>query len=110
MEVINKPIEFTAEEMELISSHLPVIKTIITNQSCSNLSVSFRQDMKKLGEKLGLKFCTTCSSGIFNLVTRIYNKYQNQINNGSKEKTTRNKKMGCAKVQGQNPSSDSRES
>ena len=79
MKVINKPTEFTNEEMELIATHLPTIEKIIVNNSCSNLTISFRQDMKKLGERLGLNYCTTCSSGIFNLVSRIYKRYNEQL-------------------------------
>lgn len=72
---------FTEKEMKLIKSYLPTIEGIIRNQSSSNVTITFRQDMKKLGEKMGLNsICTTCSSGIFNLVTRIYSKYQQQLN------------------------------
>ena len=73
MEIFNK------EEMKLIKSYLPIIERIIVNNSCSNLTVAFRQDMKKLGEKMKLNFCTTCSSGIFNLVSRIYKQYNEQL-------------------------------
>lgn len=94
MEVIYKPILFTDDEMKLIATHLPVIESIIVNHSSSNLSITFRQDMKKLGDKIGLNFCNTCSSGIFNLVSRIYNKYQQQLNerkqeNGRKKRNSR---------------------
>lgn len=97
MEVIYKPILFTDDEMELIATHLATIESIIVNHSSSNLSITFRQDMKKLGNKIGLNFCTTCSSGIFNLVARIYNKYQQQLNerkqeNGRKKGNSRKKK------------------
>ena len=79
MEIFNK------EEMKLIKSYLPVIERIIVNNSCSNLTVAFRQDMKTLGEKMKLNFCTTCSSGIFNLVSRIYRQYNEQINNNKRK-------------------------
>lgn len=97
MEVIYKPILFTDDEMELIATHLPTIENIIVNHSSSNLSITFRQDMKKLGDKIGLNFCTTCASGIFNLVTRIYKKYQQQLTerkqeNGRQKRNIREKK------------------
>lgn len=97
MEVQYKPIIFTDDEMKLIKYHLPTIESIIVNHSYSNLSVAFRQDMKKLGDKIGLNFCTTCASGIFNLVTRIYNKYQQQLTerkqeNGRQKRSIREKK------------------
>jgi hypothetical protein len=87
---------FTEDEMKLINSHLPTITGIIRNQSSSSVTITFRQDMKKLGEKMGLNICTTCTSGIFNLVTRIYNKYQQQLNerknsDGRKKRNIREK-------------------
>ena len=91
MEVKYKPIIFTDDEMKLIKSHLPTIESIIVNHSYSNLSVAFRQDMKKLGDKIGLNFCTTCSSGIFNLVSRIYKKYNEQLINERKQENGRKK-------------------
>ena len=91
MEVKYKPIIFTDDEMKLIKYHLPTIESIIVNHSYSNLSVAFRQDMKKLGDKIGLNFCTTCSSGIFNLVSRIYKKYNEQLINERKQENGRKK-------------------
>lgn len=91
MEVQYKPIIFTDDEMKLIATHLPTIESIIVNHSYSNLSVAFRQDMKKLGDKIGLNFCTTCSSGIFNLVSRIYKKYNEQLIKERKQKNGRKK-------------------
>jgi hypothetical protein len=91
MEVQYKPIIFTKEEMKLIKYHLPTIESIIVNHSYSNLSVAFRQDMKKLGDKIGLNFCTTCSSGIFSLVSRIYKKYNEQLINERKQENGRKK-------------------
>ena len=91
MEVQYKPIIFTDDEMKLIKYHLNTIESIIVNHSYSNLSVAFRQDMKKLGDKIGLNFCTTCSSGIFNLVSRIYKKYNEQLINERKRENGRKK-------------------
>lgn len=91
MEVQYKPIIFTKEEMKLIKYHLPTIESIIVNHSYSNLSVAFRQDMKKLGDKIGLNFCTTCSSGIFNLVSRVYKAYNEQLINERKQENGRKK-------------------
>lgn len=87
---------FTEKEMKLIKSYLPTIEGIIRNQSSSSVTITFRQDMKKLGKKMGLNICTTCTSGIFNLATRIYNKYQEQINerknsDGRKKRNIREK-------------------
>ena len=83
---------FTEKEMKLIKSYLPTIEGIIRNQSSSNVTITFRQDMKKLGEKMGLNICTTCASGIFNLVTRIYKKYQEQLINERKKSDGRKKR------------------
>lgn len=89
---------FTDDEMKLIATHLPTIESIIVNHSCSNLSIAFRQDMKKLGDKMKLNLCTTCSSGIFNLVSRIYKQYNEQIikerenQNGRKKRNIRKEK------------------
>lgn len=96
MEVKYKPIIFTDDEMKLIKYHLPTIESIIVNHSYSNLSVAFRQDMKKLGDKIGLNFCTTCSSGIFNLVSRIYKKYNEQLINERKQENGRKKRNSGA--------------
>ena len=89
---------FTKEEKKLIKYHLPTIERIIVNHSYSNLSVEFRTDMKLLGEKLKLNFCTTCSSGIFNLVSRVYTAYNEQLINESKQKNGR--KEGNSGTQG----------
>lgn len=96
MEVQYKPIIFTKEEMKVIKYHLPTIESIIVNHSYSNLTVAFRQDMKKLGDKIGLNFCTTCSSGIFNLVSRIYKKYNEQLINERKQENGRKKRNSGA--------------
>ena len=92
MKVANKQTEFTNEEMEIIATHLPTIEGIIVNHSCSNLTVSFRQDMKKLGERIGLNFCVTCASGIFNLVSRIYKQYNEQLLRERNNKNGRGKR------------------
>lgn len=89
---------FTKEEMKMIKYHLPTIERIIVNHSYSNLSVEFRTDMKLLGEKLKLNFCTTCSSGIFNLVSRIYTAYNEQLIQERKQKNGR--KEGNSGTQG----------
>lgn len=96
MEVKYKPIIFTDDEMKLIATHLPTIERIIVNRSYSNLTVAFRQDMKKLGDKIGLNFCTTCSSGIFNLVSRIYKKYNEQLIKERKQENGRKKRNSGA--------------
>lgn len=81
---------FTDEEMKLIATHLPTIERIIVNHSCSNLSIAFRQDMQKLADKFKLKFCTTCSSSIMNLVSRFYRIYNEQKlkENGRKKRNS----------------------
>lgn len=83
---------FTDEEMKLIASHLPTIENIIVNHSCSNLSIAFRQDIKKLGDKMKLNYCTTCSSGIMNLVSRIYSQYIQQKIKGKENQNGRKKR------------------
>lgn len=81
---------FTDEEMQIITNYLPIMEKIIVNNSCSNLTIAFRQDMQKLATKLKLNYCTTCSSGIFNLVSRIYKLYNEQlISDGNKGKKNR---------------------
>lgn len=87
-----KNILFTDDEMKLIATHLQTIESIVVNHSSSNLSITFRQDMKTLGNKIGLNFCTSCSSGIYNLVSRIYNKYQQQLKNERKQENGRKKR------------------
>lgn len=82
---------FTKEEMKMIKNHLPTIESIIVNHSYSNLTVEFRTDMKLLGSKLKLNFCTTCSSGIFNLVSRVYKAYNEQLINERKQENGRKK-------------------
>jgi hypothetical protein len=82
---------FTKEDIVVIKLHLPTIERIIANHSYSNLTVEFRTDMKLLGNKLRLNYCTTCSSGIFNLVSRIYKKYNEQLINERKEENGRKK-------------------
>lgn len=82
---------FTKEEMKVIKYHLPTIESIIVNHSYSNLTVEFRTDMKLLGSKLRLNYCTTCSSGIFNLVSRVYKAYNEQLINERKQENGRKK-------------------
>lgn len=80
---------FTEEEMQIITNYLPLIEKIIVNNSCSNLTIAFRQDMTKLATKLKLNYCITCSSGIFNLVSRIYKLYNEQLISNGKGKKNR---------------------
>lgn len=70
--------ELTKEEMKMVKGYLPIIESIIVNHSCSNMGIAFRTDMKKLADKMKLNFCTTCSSGIFNIVSRVYRQYNEQ--------------------------------
>jgi hypothetical protein len=91
---------FTKEEMKMIKYHLPTIESIIVNHSYSNLTVEFRTDMKFLGDKLKLNFCTTCSSGIFNLVSRVYKAYNEQLINENERKQENGRKKGNSGAQG----------
>lgn len=91
---------FTKEEMKVIKNHLPTIESIIVNHSYSNLTVEFRTDMKLLGSKLRLNFCTTCSSGIFNLVSRVYKAYNEQLIKENERKQENGRKKGNSGAQG----------
>ena len=65
------------EDIKLIKKHLPTIKTIVNNSSCSNLTIEFREDMK---------YCSNCSSGIFSVVYRLYNLYNIELEQMKKTK------------------------
>lgn len=74
------------EDIKLIKKHLPTIKTIVNNRSCSNLTIEFREDMKKLATTNGIKYCSNCSSGIFSVVYRLYNLYNIELEQMKKTK------------------------
>lgn len=74
------------EDIKLIKKHLPTIKTIVNNRSCSNLTIEFREDMKMLAASNGIKYCSNCSSGIFSVVYRLYNLYNIELENTKKTK------------------------
>ena len=84
----------TKEQYKILDKHISTIKTIVVNQAFSNVTISFREDMVKVGKELGYNFCSTCNSGLYNLVTHLYNKYIEYKNNIKKNGKTVQSKSG----------------
>lgn len=52
-----------------------IMKSIIINASAAGVPIEYREIVADMGRKEGYNICTTCSSGIFTLTSRLYNEY-----------------------------------
>lgn len=87
---------YTEYEFKQIEELKNEIVPIITNKAASSLSPSLIKLCETIGHRYWPSFCTKCSSGRYNLMTRLYyrlledEKEKNKINqekNGKEEKS-----------------------
>lgn len=64
------------KDISIYEKHKQLIETIITNRSCSNVSISFREDIKILANSNGITYCSSCNTGLFSAIFRLHNLYQ----------------------------------
>lgn len=79
--------------LKKIEKHLPIIEMIVNNRSCSNIPITFREDLIDIAQELGIKYCETCNTGIFALVYRLHNLYNIEINRNKNVQRRRNSKI-----------------
>lgn len=88
---------YTEDEYKKIEACKNELVQVITNKAASSLSPSLIQLVETVGHRYWPTFCTKCSSGRYNLITRIYyrwledektnEKNNKQTKNGKKEKS-----------------------
>ena len=66
---------FTDEEYRNIQGVIEEIRKTIKNSSSSSLSINLIRVVELIGKKYFPTLCSTCSSGRFNLLTRIHTLY-----------------------------------
>jgi hypothetical protein len=88
--------KLTKEEMKIVKRYEDVYKMIIRNQSYSNLTFQFKEDLEAIANAHKISICKTCNSGIFAAVHRIWGMYIAQV--------AENKKSKSKKVNGGNSS------
>lgn len=77
----------STEDIKLIEKHLPTIEMIISNRSCSNITPSFRETMYKLAQSNNISYCTSCNTGLFDVIYRLHNLYKiNKAKDGNKKR------------------------
>lgn len=62
--------------VKIYEKNKQLIETIINNKSCSNVSISFREDIKTLAVANGIKYCSSCNTGLFYAVYHLHNLYR----------------------------------
>jgi hypothetical protein len=60
---------------------------IIRNQSYSNLTFQFKEDLEAIANAHKISICKTCNSGIFAAVHRIWGMYIAQVAENKKSKS-----------------------
>ena len=88
--------KLSKEEMNIVKRYEDVYKMIIRNQSYSNLTFQFKEDLEAIANAHKISICKTCNSGIFAAVHRIWGMYIAQV--------AENKKTKSKKVNGGNSS------
>lgn len=79
--------KLTKEEMNIVKRYEDVFKTIIRNQSYSNLTFQFKQDLETIANAHKISICKSCNSGIFAAVHRIWGMYIAQVAENKKAKS-----------------------
>lgn len=77
---------FTKEDLKLIEKHLPTIKTIIRNQSFSQIDNEFKMDIYTIAENNGISYCRTCNGSLLTTIGNIWLRYNKEITENKKSK------------------------
>lgn len=77
---------FTKEDLKLIEKHLPMIKTIIRNQSFSQIDNEFKMDIYTIAENNGISYCRTCNGSLYTTIGNIWLRYNKEIMEKAKNK------------------------
>lgn len=67
--------KLTEKQFQILNKHIDTIKGIVKNQSCSAISIEYRNDLSTIAKSLGHNYCTNCQAGIYSMTTMLYNKY-----------------------------------
>ena len=79
---------FTKEDLKLIEKHLPTIKTIIRNQSFSQIDNEFKMDIYTIAENNGISYCRTCNGSLYTTIGNIWLRYNKEIMEKAKNKVS----------------------
>lgn len=83
---------YTEEEFKQIEACKNELVQVVTNKAASSLSPSIIQLCETVGHRYWPSFCTKCSSGRFNLLTRLYYRWLDDVTEKNKIKQTKNDK------------------
>lgn len=82
--------DLTKEDYKILTPYLPDIEKIVTNASCSNISLDFRNTMVEMGKRYKIISCDSCNRELYLNICRLYDKYLEYKNklkkNGSKKR------------------------
>ena len=67
--------KLTEKQYLTIQKHIETIKSIVKNQSCSAISIEYRNDLSTIAKALGHNYCTNCQAGVYSMTTMLYSKY-----------------------------------
>lgn len=79
------------KEIERYKKHLKLIESIIKNKSCSNVPISFREDIYKIADSNGISYCKNCNTGLFSTIFHLHNLYQIELEKNKSKNVKRNK-------------------
>lgn len=91
---------FSDEELKQIEACKNELVQVITNKAASSLSPSLIKLCETIGHQHWPSFCTKCSSGRYNLMTRLYYRWiedEKEKNKINKEKNGKEEKSGDGK-------------
>lgn len=71
---------FSQDETRIIEKHLSLIEQIVKTSSSSYITIEAKEELLKIAVNHKLATCTTCSSGLFMAVIRIYGHYVEDLN------------------------------
>lgn len=65
----------TETEYKQIENALPEIEKIIVSRSIFSVSIEFRELILEIAKKYNWTSCSTCNSGLFLTVEKVYNEF-----------------------------------
>lgn len=75
----------TKEQFKRIDKHKDLIFKIVKNRSCSEIPISFKEDIIQLAKELEIPYCKSCNTGLFGVVYRLHNLYNIELEKKKKK-------------------------
>ena len=83
---------FNKQELKEIEKHKDTMVCIVKNHSCSNITIEYREFVKRFAEKFGMKItCSTCNTNLYLATSAIYDRYTEDMCENNKKKTNKDK-------------------